>query len=205
MSRKTNLDKFEAVMFDDRKDLNHLTPVEQDQVMRYRFAFARCLDNPAISDKLLRDELMNEFGIGSSQAYVDISNIKVILPNIRNAGKEWMRYLFNEEIRANIAKCKDDEGNITDVDKHRKALDVLAKYNKLDQKDTDQLPWDDIIPVQIEPTSDPTVLGITPLANKEEVIRKLYEKYKGDIEVEDIDYQEMNDRNEPGKETDLFQ
>ena len=64
------------------------------------------------------------------------------------------------------------------------------------------MPWDEIIPQQIEPTSDPSVLGATPLVNRDEEIRKLYDKYKGDIEIEDIEYEDLN--NEPGKE-DLFQ
>ena len=191
MSRKTNLDKFQSVMFDDMSTLDHLTVTERDQVLRYRFAFTVLLENPSLSDKLLRDYLMDEFKICNSQAYNDISNIKIILPNIRNAGKEWIRYVVNEELKDIIAKCK-LAGD--DLMKERiMAVDKLAKYNKLDQDDNEEMPWDDIIPVGIEPTSDPSVLGITKMKNKEEEIKRLIEKYKGEIEIEDIEYQDVTD------------
>jgi hypothetical protein len=65
----------------------------------------------------------------------------------------------------------------------------LGKYNRLDKEDSVEIPWDDIIPQSIEPTTDPTVLGIKPLENKEEAIRKMYEKYREEIEIEDVDYE----------------
>lgn len=194
MSRKNNLDKFQEVMFNDLASLENLTPVEIEQVKRYRFAFTVCLENPSISDNRLRDFLMVEFRISQSQAYRDISNIKVILPNIRNAGKEWIRYIVNEELKDAIKKCK-DAGN----DKLKElilAIDKLAKYNKLDQDEGEQIPWDEIIPQEIEPTSDISVLGIKPMENKENEIKRLYDKYKGEIEIEDIDYEEVKDGRE---------
>jgi hypothetical protein len=196
MSRKSNLDKFQSVMFDDMSSLEHLNKTERDQVLRYRFAFAVCLDNPSIPDIELRDKIINEFGIARSQAYLDISNIKVILPNIRNAGKEWIRYIVNEELKDAIARCKLGGDNM--MKERIAAIDKLAKYNKLDQDDKEEMPWDDIIPVGIEPTSDPTVLGITPMKNKDEEILRLIEKYKGEIEIEDIEYQDISEQDGTG-------
>ena len=191
MSRKSNLDKFQSVMFDDMSTLDHLTVTERDQVLRYRFAFTILLENPSLSDKLLRDYLMVEFKICSSQGYNDIINIKIILPNIRNAGKEWIRYVVNEELKDIIAKCKLGGDDL--MKERILAVDKLAKYNKLDQEDNEEMPWDDIIPVGIEPTSDPSVLGIAKMKNKEEEIKRLIEKYKGEIEIEDIEYQDISD------------
>lgn len=203
MSRKANLDKFQEVMFADKADLAHLTPVEQMQVVRYRFAFTVCLDSPSIEDNKLRDQLIAEFGISKSQAYRDIANIKIILPNIKAAGKEWIRYIVTEELKIAIQECK-DAGE--DLMKERiMAIDKLAKYNKLDQDDGEELPWDDIIPIPIEPTNDVTVLGAVPLENAEEEIKKLYEKYKGDIEIEYVDYQEITDVNNAGNQEDILQ
>lgn len=203
MSRKTNLDKFQEVMFADKVDISHLSPVEQMQVVRYRFAFTQCLESPSISDTILRDQLISEFGISQSQAYRDIANIKIILPNIKAAGKEWIRYIVTEELKLAIQECK-DAGN--DMMKERiMAIDKLAKYNKLDQDDGEQIPWDDIVPIPIDPTNDVSVLGAIPMENAEEEIRKLYEKYKGDIEIEDIDYQDITDVNNDGDEENILQ
>lgn len=186
MSRKTNLDKFHDVMFEDIKTIENLTPVEKAQLLRYRFAFTCCLENPSIEDNVLRDKLTSEFSISISQAYRDIAHVKIILPNIKAAGKEWIRYIVNEELKSAIREAK-DAGNER-LKERIMAIANLAKYNKLDQDDSEQIPWEEIIPIPIEPTTDPTVLDITPLENAEEEIRKLIEKHKGDIEIEYIDF-----------------
>jgi hypothetical protein len=209
MSRKNNLDKFQEVMFADKVDIGYLSPVEQMQVIRYRFAFTQCLENPSILDKELVRQLISEYGVSQSQAYRDITNVKIILPNVKAAGKEWIRYVVTEELKADIQKCKDKLEEYPDDSNWMKnkimATDKLAKYNKLDQDDGEQLPWDDIIPIPIDPTSDPMVLGVKPLENAEEEIKKLYEKYKGDIEIDDVDYIDITEINNDGDKEDILQ
>ena len=199
MNRKGNLDKFHELMFNDIDSLTTLSQNDRSQLIRYRYAFTVLLETPSSSDVVLRDEIMNQFGVSMSQAYRDIANLKIILPNIRNAGKEWIRYIVNEELKA-VIKIATDKGFVKE---RILAIATLAKYNKLDQDEAEEMPWDEIIPISIEPTSDPSVLGITPLANKDEVIRQLYEKYKGEIEIEDTDYEDLTD--DAGKEIDIFQ
>lgn len=196
MSRLKNLDKFQEVMFADKSEMTHLTPVEIDQVIRYRFAFTMCLENPSIADNKLRDMLMAEYNISQSQAYRDIAAIKIILPNIKSAGKDWMRYMVTEELKSAIQECKD--GGPEMMKERILAIDKLAKYNKLDQDDEEQLPWDEILPIDIEPSTDPSVLNIQPIEDREKVIKTLLNKYKGDIEIEDIEYKELD---KDGKES----
>ena len=191
MSRKPNLDKFHDVLFTDFNEQEHLTLAEQKQLLRFRSAFTLSLENPSIPDTKLRDHLIEEFGISTTQAYADISNVRILLGNVRNAGKEWVRYLVNETLKKAIEEA--DKLGKKGILLKIMAADKLGKYNRLDREDAESLPWEDIVPVPIEPTTDPTVLGIKPLENKEEVIRKMYEKYKGDIEIEDIGYEEVPD------------
>ena len=193
MSRKANLDKFHDVLFNDFDEQQHLTLTEQDQLKRYRAAYSQSLENPSLPDSKLRDFLINEFGISQTQAYYDIANIRILLGNVRNAGKEWVRYLVNETLKEAIIACKNNK-------KWKEvilATNVLGKYNKLDKEDATEFPWEEILPIPIEPTNDVTVLKVKPLANKEEEIRKMYEKYKGEIDIEDIGYEEVDhERNE---------
>lgn len=195
MNNKSKLDRFQQLMFADLAEID-LEENDLRKLMRYRFAFTQLLENPSLSDTELRDVLMREYGIEKSQAYIDISNMKVILPNIRNAGKEWVRYIVNEELKQAIADAK-TEGKLKE---RIMAIQALAKYNKLDQDEGEQIPWEKIIPQEIEPTSDPTVLGIKPLKNKHDVIKRLYAKYKQEIEIEDIEPQPTAD----GQEADLL-
>lgn len=198
MSRLSKLDKFNDLMFSDISSITDMTEVERNQLLRYRFAFTILLENPSCSDVELRDNLMMQYEISQSQAYRDISNMKVILPNIRNAGKEWIRYVVNEELKCAIKLAK-EAGKIKET---ILAVSALAKYNRLDQDDADEMPWDEIIPTGIEPTSDPSVLDITPLQDERAEIKRLYEKYTGEIELDALVYNTDPDER---KEEDLFQ
>ena len=66
-----------------------------------------------------------------------------------------------------------------------------AKYNKIDQEDAIKIPYDEIVPQPFEPTSDPTVIGIKPVANIREKIASMKKRYFADI-VEDITYEEVD-------------
>lgn len=191
MARKPALDKYHDVLFKNFDEIEHLTPAERKQLTRYRLAFTESLENPTLPDTQLRDLLMNSFGISATQAYVDIQNVRILLGNVRNAGKEWIRYLVNETLKTAIedAKALGPKGIKLQI----MAANTLGKYNMLDREDAVELPWEDIVPQSIEPTSDPTVIGGKKLANKEEEIKKMYEKYKGEIEIEYTDYEEVGD------------
>ncbi len=177
-------------MFRDMDEITGMTELERAQLLRYRFAFTQLLEKPSTQDTILRDSLMSEFGISQSQAYRDISSMKVILPNIRNAGKEWIRYIVNEELKKAIA----DAETRKKLKERILAISALAKYNKLDQDDAEEFPWDEIIPVSIEPVNDPTVLDAHPVSQDE--IDALYKKYSGDIEIEDVQFEDVKDDKE---------
>lgn len=186
MGRNTNLQKFKEVLFDDLDENIFLTPVEIQQLKRIRSVFALSLENPTIPDTNLRDFLISEFNISQTQAYRDIGNMRVLLPNVQQAAKEWHRYLVNEELKQVIEQCKLLGPKY--IDRRIMAVSAYAKYNKLNKIDETILPWEEIMPQSIEPTGDVSILGVKPLKNKEEEIKKMYEKYKGDIEIEDVDY-----------------
>ena len=175
MGRKNNLDKFHDVLFKDFDEMEHLLPVEQLQLKRYRAAFNMSLENPSTTDVKIRDFLMSEFGISEAQAYRDI-------------GKQWIRYLVNETLKEAIDKCRTAK-------KWKEvilAAATLAKYNMLDKETAEQLPWEEIKPQDIEPTSDPTgIIKVKKLENKEAVIQKLKDKYLNDIE--DIGYEDIKE------------
>jgi len=204
MNRKSKLEKYKDYLFEDLDEISvlmkipNLSLAERNLILRFRFAFTRLLETPSLQDKKLRDDLMNEFDISESQAYRDIADIKIFLPNFKAAGKEWIRYVVNEELKEAIQDAKED-GKLRE---RIEAIKALGKYNKLDQDDGEELPWDAIVPVEIEPTTDPSVLGIKAIPNLDNEIKKLYEKYKSEIEIEDIDFTDVED---DGQEKDILQ
>lgn len=188
MSREHPLERFRTVLFENVSE-STLTGNEYQQLIRYRDAFTQSLDNPLIRDTELRDYLMSTYHISESQAYRDLANIRILLGNVRNAGKEWIRYLVIEGLKDAAKRAKDKSKLKEEI----MALDKLAKYNRLDKEDNAELPFDKIIPVDWETTSDVSVLGVKPMENLDSEIEKLYKKYMDDIEIEDIDYQEVDD------------
>lgn len=190
MNNRTMLDKFRDVMFSDLDEME-LSKDERAALKRYRAIFTLSLENPSIPDVELRDYLMSEHGIGMSQAYRDIENVRVLLGNVRNAGKEWVRYIVNETLKKAIEDAK-KMGN-KGIKLIIMASDKLGKYNKLDREDAEEFPWDEIIPQSIEPTSDPTVLGVKKLENRDAEIRRLLDKYREDIEIETVNFEPVSD------------
>lgn len=187
MSREHPIDRFRAVLFENAKE-SDLTTNEYNQLIRYRDAFTQSLDNPLIRDTELRDYLMNKYRISESQAYRDLANIRILLGNVRNASKEWIRYIVIEGLKDVAARAK-LAGKLKE---ETLALDKLGKYNRLDKEDMEELPFDKVIPIDWEVTIDVSVLGVEPIENLDAEIDRLYKKYMDDIEIEDIDYEEMN-------------
>ncbi len=108
MGREHTLDKIQRVFFEGASE-STLTPIQQEQIRRYRAAFSVWLDKPIMSDSHIRDFLMREFGVGRTQAYSDINNLKYLLGNIRNAGKEWQRYKADQLVSDAIAMLEPRE------------------------------------------------------------------------------------------------
>ena len=186
MKKESTLDRFHKVLFSVGNE-KLFTEDEQKMLIRYRAVFTLSLETPWITNTEKRDFLMNEFHISIAQAYKDLSKVRVLLVNMQNAGKGWIRYIVNESLKKSIKDAQ--KMGKSGIKLGIMAAGKLAKFNMLDKEDSIYLSWEEIKPPTIEPTTDPTVLGIKPLQNKSEVIRKLYEKYL--VEIEDNEYESL--------------
>jgi hypothetical protein len=59
----------------------------------------------------------------------------------------------------------------------------------------EQLPFDEIIPPTFEPTTDPTAIGLKPLPNLRRRIEELKQKYIGEIDIQEVNYEELHEEN----------
>ena len=121
------------------------------------------------------------------EAYDDIKLIKILIGNLEAESKEWHRHVFNRRTEEIYAQAMRDHDNRA----AEKANADYAKYNRVGEIDPQPFDYDDIIPHQIEPTDDPSVIGIKPVKNLREEIRKLKRKFGTDIE--DAEFVEMPD------------
>lgn len=162
----------------------------RDRIIRIRQAYVWWYEFPMSTETEVRDLIMHNSGVSVTQAYQDIQILKILLGDIKNAGKEWHRHRVIHMIEETYEMAKDKQ----DVRAMVMAADKLGKYTRLDKEDSLTMPWDEIIPLPIEPTMDPTVLGLKPIENVRGKIAAMLEKYGGEIDeaVIEVEPPEVN-------------
>lgn len=203
MARQDTLGLIHDNLF--RKD-DSLTPKQKELLQRYEAAFTIWLDRPWMSDKEIRNFLTARFGISLSQAYQDIKNLQFLFGKVRNASKEWYRYMANELIKEAIGELEDTDGDRDCVKSavllagaKIAAAEALVKINRLNKLDADPFDWDQLKLPEFEPTNDPVEAGIltgTTRSDLAEKIKKLEEKYSEVIEIKDIPYEDVTGEQE---------
>ena len=73
------------------------------------------------------------------------------------------------------------------------AASSYAKFNRVDLEDEQAIPYDKIVVQPFTATDDPRVLGIEPIPNLKEKIRKMQEKYRREsMDIEDVSFEEAD-------------
>jgi hypothetical protein len=142
------------------------------RIIRIRSAYTLWLEYPRKKDAEIRDHL-TRFNISKSEAYEDIQIIKLLLGDMTETSKAFHRFRFIAMVEEayKLAERKKDARSMV------AAADKYAKYNQLDKEDALRIPWDEIMIQPFEPTSDPTVIGIKPVANIREKIEATKAQY----------------------------
>jgi hypothetical protein len=180
MSDKLTLfDRIQKSLFStEESDLSKLTPAELEIRTRYMGAFAVWLENPTYTDQQIVNFIIRTYGINKSQAYIDLNRLRVMLGNIRNAGKEWHRHTVAQMALKAYAIAE----KANDAKAMAAAAGVLGKYTRCDQLEAEDLPWDSIVPPNFEPSPDVTILNFKRDPNAEKKREKLRRKYMQETE-----------------------
>jgi hypothetical protein len=191
----TFLQKMHLHLFDDNSDEKVIfNDHEKNMIIRFRAAFTKWLSEPHLRDTQMINYLVQEYNISERQAYYDLPKIKSLIGNVHVAGKEFQRHRANEMILRGyeVAKNAESHFEVKQAMAMIRAGEALVKVHKLDKEDMDYMPFEDIIPLELEPSTDISVIGRRKIENLEELKRKLRRKYGGQP-VEDVDYTEMSD------------
>ncbi len=166
-----------------------LAPQTNQILIRVRSAYAHWVEFPMKTDNEIRLFIQDNYSVEKTCAYYDLSILKILLGSIKNASKEWHRYTVIEMIKESYELAKDKQ----DPKAMILAVDKLGKYTMLDKPDIDPIPYEDIVPQPFEPSSDPAVVGLKPIADLAAKIKKLKEKYAAEIDsnVIDVEYTEL--------------
>ena len=197
MSNPSTLDICRLDLFTAEDELRERYPDSiVTRVLRVREEYNWFLSNPDAKDRQFVENAVSRFGISKSLAYNDLGIVKMLLPHLAQASRDFHRYRYNEMILETFQMAKKRK----DTKTMEKAASSYAKFNRVDLEDEQVVPYDMIVVQPFTATDDPTVLGIKPIPNIREKIRTLLNKYRAEnIDIEDIEYEEAD-----LEEADLF-
>lgn len=185
-----NLDQYSRYVTLDDTELRELRVAESVLVRlhRIRGLYAYWLQFPSKLDNDLVQYDMALFKVSRSLAYEDIHLVKVLLGNLQQTTKEFMRWKINKSIEQDITAAR-RAGDLRSVASLTK---VWVLNNRTDKDDEPDLEFDKIVPQNFEPTDDPTVLGIERIPDLRGKIRALYKKYSNTT-IQEADFEEVHE------------
>jgi hypothetical protein len=170
MSMPNILDIARTDLYTNREELEQRYAITQvDHVIRLRDMVTWCIANPDAKDRQFVDEIMQRYGISMVTAYADLKIIKAILPDMAETTRDYHRWRYNEMILETYQMAKKRK----DTKTMEKAATSYAKYNRIDVEDEQSVPYHMIVVQPFFPTTDPRVVGINPVPNIDDRIRKL--------------------------------
>lgn len=188
MSLPVNIDDYSLYLSQDSRELReqHVPEATIWRVERLRELAAYWRSYPSTSTKELMSRCMQQFKVAQSQAYDDIHLLKILVGNLEATTKEFARWRVNQMIEEDRTAARRDGD-------WRAVASMQKNYilnNQTDKPDTPDMAFDKIVPLQIEPTDDPSVLGIKVPKNLRARRDKLIRQYSRDDEY--TEYQEVS-------------
>ena len=180
MSLPVNIDQYAEFLPVDSSELR-LQMVPEDTILRVerlRELSSYWRSYPSTSPKELVSRCMQLFHVGKSQAYDDIHLLKILIGNLEATTKEFARWRVNQMIEEDRQAARRDGD-------WRAVASMQKNYilnNQTDKPDTPDMAFDKIVPLQIEPTDDPSVLGIKAPKNLRARRDKLIKQFSKDDE-----------------------
>lgn len=180
MSLPVDIDQYAEFLPVDSSELR-LQMVPEDTILRVerlRELSSYWRSYPSTSPKELVSRCMQLFHVGKSQAYDDIHLLKILIGNLEATTKEFARWRVNQMIEEDRQAARRDGD-------WRAVASMQKNYilnNQTDKPETPDMAFDKIVPLQIEPTDDPSVLGIKAPKNLRARRDKLIKQYSKDDE-----------------------
>lgn len=200
MSVPVDIDKYQGWLALDEDELQeeHVPAQVIARVVRLRALYTYWCRFSSKSTRDIVEFDILQFKVGESQAYDDMTILKVIVGNLQESSKKFWRWRINQMLEDDrkAAKRDGDHRAVAAIEKN------LIKNNMTDKEDTPDLAYDKIVPLEIVPTDDPTVIGIKKIPGLRDKVRKMLKKYDGDIEYADfVELPPAENSEENGRET----
>ncbi len=187
MAQIKTLDIARQDMFTSEEEL--LTKYDAQRVahlMRLRDMYNWILANPSEPDRKFVQVFMGRYQLCQSKVYADLALVKELVPMLGEASKDFHRArIYDMLLEAyNMAKRRKDTKAMIMASKE------MARITRVDVEDEKRLPFDMIVVQPFTPSFDPTLVGIKPIPNVDEVKAALKRKLAVEIpDIEDVDYE----------------
>lgn len=192
MSVPKDIDQYQKYLALDEDQLQeeHVPAQIIERVVRFRSLYTYWCRFSSKSPREIVDFDIMHHKVAESQAYDDVHCIQVIMGNLQESSKKFWRWRINMMLEDDrrAAKAAGDHRAVASIEKN------FIKNNLTDKEDTPDMAFDRIIPVEVVPTDDPSVVGIKRVPNLRGKVRQLMKKYDQDIEY--AEFQEVKDGEE---------
>jgi hypothetical protein len=196
MALPVNIDEYSRyiVLTDEQLMEERVDSRVLERLHRLRGLYAYWLQFP---DKFERDIMQHDmalFGVKRAQAYDDVRLVQILLGNMQQATRNFMRWKINQDLEADLkaARRAGDYRSVASLEK------VRVLNNRTDKEDEPDTNYDRIPLFGVVMTSNPKALKIEGYDN-EAALRKdidmFNRKYSREIEQEKeyTDYEEVED------------
>lgn len=192
MAVPVNLDEYQLHLFSSLEEMQERRLAQRtiDRLLRLRDLYTSWRNFPAMSTKEVVERDMRINGVNQREAYDDVKIIKILMGNLEQESKEWQRLVFNRRSEEIYKEAK----RMGDYKTAEKANADYAKYNRLNDPDDIKIDPSAIIPANIEPTNDPSAIGVNPPKNWRQSMAKLKSKWL--TEAQDADFIEIKDEDD---------
>ena len=198
MPLPTNLDDYTRYIVKSDEELleERVSPTIIQRLHRLRGLYAYWLQFP---DKFERDIMQQDmalFQVGRAQAYDDVRLVQIILGNMQQASRNFMRWKINQDLEQDLkaARRAGEHKAVAAIEK------VRVLNNRTDKEDEPDTNYDRIPLFGVVFTSNPAALKI-PGYDNEASLRKdivsMNKRYNREIEKEK-DYTEYEEVEEDG-------
>lgn len=186
----SGLEACHADLFTDYDELVEKYPAETvNKILRIRETYMTFIRTPSMTDSALVKFITTRHHVSRVTAYSDLGILKSLLPMLSKEAKEFHRWrtkeMLLETYRMSAAKM--------DVRSMERVTATYAKTFNVHKESEERLPLEKF-PVQPwVPTDDPSVLGVTPLENRQRKVDTLLEELGAkDPDIIDITYEEAD-------------
>lgn len=187
MAQIKTIDLCRSEMFTPVEELDgKYAPERVQHLLRIRDMYNWFLNNPSGRDRAFVAQFSAKYKVVESKIYQDLALVKQLMPMLTPANREFWRTRVSDMLLEtyNMAKARKDTKAMA------MAAKELGKVNRVEQEDDKEFPFDLIVLQPFTPSSDPTLVGVKPIPNVEEVRAKLRKKLIADVpDIEDIDYE----------------